>query len=668
MVLLAGLVFVPALPAVALTSEACPTSIPAAGFTDLTGLTDDTKDAIDCVAHYGIAKGTSATTFSPNNDVLRWQMALFLTRSVSALGVSLPSGVSQGFTDIGSFDAATQTAINQLKQLAITQGTSLTTFTPNGTVPRWQMALFLTRLLTEVGITLPSGSSQGFTDIGSLDAATQTAINQLKQLGITQGTSSTTFTPSGIVPRWQMALFLARSVDAGGGSPYGITITTPAPSAQTSDSVTVTITVKNPDGSLATSKRVDVFVASSIDSNGKCVLDADAHLGGATADGGTGTNCTIDNGDPQTNSSGVATVTFTHTTVTEIDTVYAWTGETNEVFDQQDVRGEASATVTWTAPATALDLPANVVAEYGTSGSIEAQFEDASGNPVALAGQRVRFTVTRGGTTIIIQNVTTATDGSATLTYVGPADPSGGDDPTVVDSITAFWDKDLDNVDDGASEYDDTGALTWDDDLPLDTSATLTQNSVSSLVSTSTTITITVLDKFGQPISGAEITFEAVSGPSDTKTTGGSGTATFTYTGPSSMVTDSIDARVDLDGDGNIEAGDLDFAGVADLDHYWVETAPTLGSAREFDILATNAASNTIDVIDIANGNLWRLTYDSTGDTFTVDGAVKTLDEFEAALAGLSLPDLDGDESTELTTNTYSASAASASTFILETS
>ncbi len=93
-------------------------------------------------------QGTSATTFSPNSSVLRWQMALFLTRTVTALGVALPNGAGQGFTDIGSMPAATQTAINQIRQLGISLGTSATSFNPLGVVPRWQMALFLSRLLS----------------------------------------------------------------------------------------------------------------------------------------------------------------------------------------------------------------------------------------------------------------------------------------------------------------------------------------------------------------------------------------------------------------------------------------------------------------------------------------------------------------------------------------
>jgi hypothetical protein len=218
--MIAALLAIPIAPAGA-ASAACD-GVPSAGFTDLGGYSAETVAAVDCIYYYGITKGTSATTYGPTGDVSRWQMALFLTRKLTAAGVSLPSGAPQGFADISSSDAETQTAINQLAQLNITKGTSATTFDPNGIVSRWQMALFITRQLTAAGITLPSGASQGFTDIGTLDAATQTAINQLAQLGISKGTTATTYDPMGNVNRWQMALFLSRDLDAMGVASSGL--------------------------------------------------------------------------------------------------------------------------------------------------------------------------------------------------------------------------------------------------------------------------------------------------------------------------------------------------------------------------------------------------------------------------------------------------------------
>jgi hypothetical protein len=205
------------------TSASCPAaSTPSAGFTDIGGFDATTQLAINCLVNYEISNGTSATTYSPAGEVSRWQMALFLTRQAEVHGLTLPSGAAQGFTDIGGFNAETQTAINQLAQLDITQGTSATTFSPNDVVSRWQMALFLTRLAEAAGLTLPSGADQGFTDIAGLDAETQTAINQAKQLGIADGTSATTYNPMASTLRWQMALFLTRTLAAGGVTPVGV--------------------------------------------------------------------------------------------------------------------------------------------------------------------------------------------------------------------------------------------------------------------------------------------------------------------------------------------------------------------------------------------------------------------------------------------------------------
>jgi len=202
--------------------SACPSSTPDAGFTDIGGLSTEAQASINCIASYGVTTGITPTKYGPAGNVLRSQMALFLTRKLTTASVALPSGVAQGFTDIGSFPAATQTAINQLAQLNITKGTTATTYSPSGFVTRSQMALFITRQLTAAGETLPSGVAQGFTDIGGLPAATQTAINQLAQLDISKGTSATTYDPSGNVTRSQMAMFLARDLDVLGVVPIGV--------------------------------------------------------------------------------------------------------------------------------------------------------------------------------------------------------------------------------------------------------------------------------------------------------------------------------------------------------------------------------------------------------------------------------------------------------------
>jgi len=186
------------------------TTVPDAGFVDVSSGSVFFDD-INYIAYYGVTTGVGGGRFDPLGEVSRWQMALFLDRVWEAVGFSLPAP-SGSLTDIGDLPAEYQDAIGALAALGVTQGTGDGRFNPDGEVSRWQMALFLVRVLDLAGVTLPSGANQGFSDIGSLDVSYQMAINQLFQLGITTGTSASTFGPDGVVTREQMAAFLARTM------------------------------------------------------------------------------------------------------------------------------------------------------------------------------------------------------------------------------------------------------------------------------------------------------------------------------------------------------------------------------------------------------------------------------------------------------------------------
>jgi hypothetical protein len=128
-------------------------ALPAAfdqGFADIGGHDQETQDAIDQLAQLGI---TGGGTFSPGEAVSRWEMALFLVRFLGVAGVPLPSLSTTGaFNDLAQMDRETVTAIDQLFALGVAAGTSTTTFEPSNDVLRWQMALFLTRVMALDGI------------------------------------------------------------------------------------------------------------------------------------------------------------------------------------------------------------------------------------------------------------------------------------------------------------------------------------------------------------------------------------------------------------------------------------------------------------------------------------------------------------------------------------
>ena len=125
----------------------------------------------------------------------------------------MPEVGSQGFTDLSGLPPDVINDINSLKALGITTGVSPTQFDPHGTIPRWQMALFLTRVHANAGFLLPSGSMP-FADLGGLSDEERMAIQGLVGIGVTNGTSATTFSPYSNVSREQMASFLARLLRA----------------------------------------------------------------------------------------------------------------------------------------------------------------------------------------------------------------------------------------------------------------------------------------------------------------------------------------------------------------------------------------------------------------------------------------------------------------------
>lgn len=197
---------------VAASDQPCSEPVPSAGLSDVDPDGTHAQD-IDCMVAFGIMPALSGGTFDPLGDIFRWQMAEYLIREAELIGIEVPAPNPYGFTDLAGLDQSTIDAINQLAELGITTGVSNTEYDPFGTIPRWQMALFLSRVHTRAAFSLPAGSSS-FADLGGLSNEAVTAINGLVALEVTNGTSETTFSPYGNVTREQMASFLARLLRA----------------------------------------------------------------------------------------------------------------------------------------------------------------------------------------------------------------------------------------------------------------------------------------------------------------------------------------------------------------------------------------------------------------------------------------------------------------------
>ncbi len=172
--------------------------------------------AIACIYALGITTGTSPTTYSPAADVTRAQMASFLARLYKATtGTDAPIADTP-FTDVVTTSSAYDD-IGRVYGLGITTGTSPTTYSPAADVTRAQMASFLARLYKATTGTDAPIADTPFTDVVTTSSAYDD-IGRIYGLGITTGTSPTTYSPAADVSRAQMASFLARLYKATTGT------------------------------------------------------------------------------------------------------------------------------------------------------------------------------------------------------------------------------------------------------------------------------------------------------------------------------------------------------------------------------------------------------------------------------------------------------------------
>lgn len=155
-----------------------------------------------------ITNGTSSTTFSPYKNCNRAEIVTFLWR---AAGSPEPTVTRNPFTDVNSVrDASYYKAILWASQKGITAGSTATTFSPYQECTRSQIVTFLYRYAGK-----PSGNyTNPFKDVSSVNEASYyNAILWAVGKGITQGTSTTTFSPYASCTRGEAVTFLYRYVN-----------------------------------------------------------------------------------------------------------------------------------------------------------------------------------------------------------------------------------------------------------------------------------------------------------------------------------------------------------------------------------------------------------------------------------------------------------------------
>ena len=164
----------------------------------------------------GVIAGALALTVTPILGFTGTASALNSATGTGSVCANPPS--AEPFTDVSDTDPS-NAEITCLVDSGVTTGVTATTYEPNSSVTRRQMALFLKRVADSADAkdsggqvtALPAGDgTTPYTDIAGENADVKKAIDQLDEAGIAQGVTASTFVPDAPVTRRQMAKFLVR--------------------------------------------------------------------------------------------------------------------------------------------------------------------------------------------------------------------------------------------------------------------------------------------------------------------------------------------------------------------------------------------------------------------------------------------------------------------------
>ena len=490
------------------------------GFTDISGKSAEIVLAIDQIAELGITVGKTATTFAPDDNVTREEMAMFIERWLENV-LAGPGGQSDAD---GLVAAATTTYVT-----------------------------------SDCAAAVACTGKYNYTDIdaGSVTVEGANAIKELYDMGIHDGVSATTFNPSSDMTRAAMATFMTAALGHTNARPAGLTIQ--ASLYTNAGAHTPTLSVSDRDASFGavSGTPVDVFYWTTSATEGNAAFGATGLCDNSVATGAAVTKCYIDTGEPTTNANGnvvpTAVQTDPYATIYQgSDVYYAWTAAAGTTYDN-DLHGSgddySSITVAATAAALGMtctmDTPANTLVstaahtvKFGVTTTITCQVKDGgaatSGN-VAKALQKVKYKNVRTFTTdsssaqsgvIMTEEIIGSTDatGQVQFTITGPTDTAGTDVVTDVVTVTDVTIADIYNAGvltgtsgfmttDAAAEL--TFSLAYTDTAAAAATSSLTANATSGLANAVTgltrTYTGTVYDQYGGTVASNATTFNSTS-------------------------------------------------------------------------------------------------------------------------------------------------------------
>ena len=307
------------------------TAVPA--FTDTAHVTADGLAAISALASHGITVGTTATTFSPDSNVTREQMALFLYRFAQI---------------VGTYDDTT----------------------PSG----------ITMAITSASYNYTDIASSGFESMESIIGLYNAGVTGETCISTTVTTCTLTYRPSEDITRAEMASMLTALLNHTNARPAGVSIQTTT--AVTATSEATSISCRNADFTVNQNVLVDSFQQVRTDTSATTIAASVPFVAvtnvvntGTGGVAGTGTVGTMDTGDKLCGVKGNIAGTAQTLTAASTGRWWAWTAAQGTVYVDGtstaflfEASVAAGATTTFATTAThAWDKPYATVSDFGTS-------------------------------------------------------------------------------------------------------------------------------------------------------------------------------------------------------------------------------------------------------------------------------------------------------------
>ena len=158
-------------------------------------------DAVRYVTGKSLMNGTSATAFSPNENMSRAMLATVLYRMS---GETAEADSSFGDVSSSAYYAA---AVNWASSKGIVNGTGADAFSPNASITREQLAAMLYRYAAEPSV---SADLSAYTDAVSISPYAEKAVEWCVAKGILSGKSATRLAPQDTATRAECAAMLQR--------------------------------------------------------------------------------------------------------------------------------------------------------------------------------------------------------------------------------------------------------------------------------------------------------------------------------------------------------------------------------------------------------------------------------------------------------------------------